>query len=177
MFDLKEFVEGCLRASKAADGPRRVLELMRSTVQDGAAISKAIAAGANAQAILDAPLFRSPELVVLNVTLPPRLASPPHDHRIWAVIGIYEGQEDNVFYRRAGARLGEASRRSLRAGEAMLLADDVIHAIANPLPAPTRGLHVYGGDLLATERSMWSPATGAELAYEARQFFRWCEAG
>ena len=177
MFDPKEFVEGCLRASKGDDGPRRVLDLMRSAVQDGAAISRAVAAGANPQAILDAPIFRSPELVVLNVTLPPRLASAPHDHRMWAVIGIYEGQEDNVFYRRGGARLEEASRRSLRAGETMLLGDDVIHAIANPLPTATRGLHVYGGDLLGVARSMWSPDTGEEFPYDARQFFRWCEGG
>ena len=26
----------------------------------------------------------------------------PHDHRMWAAIGIYQGREDNAFYRRPG---------------------------------------------------------------------------
>ena len=29
------------------------------------------------------------------------MALNPHEHRMWAVIGMYGGQEDNAFYRRA----------------------------------------------------------------------------
>ena len=123
--------------------------------------------------VLDAPLIRSPELTVLNVTLRPGVLSIPHDHRMWAVIGIYQGEEANAFYRRQGEGLAEVNHRTLRAGEAMLLGEDVVHAIENPLPTPTLGLHVYGGDLLGAERSMWDPKTGREHPYDVPQFYAW----
>jgi predicted metal-dependent enzyme (double-stranded beta helix superfamily) len=65
-------------------------------------------------------------------------------------------------------------RRAIRAGEAVLLGPEVIHAIQNPLAASTLGLHVYGGDLATATRSMWHPLSRAELPYDTPQFFRWC---
>ena len=175
MFDLEEFNEACLEAARTADGARRVLALMRAAVRDPEGIKRAVTPTEPGQSFLDAPLFRSEEMVVLNVTLPPQMRSPAHDHRMWAVIGIYEGQEDNTFYHRAADGLEEATRREVREGDAILLAPGVIHAIANPLAAPTLGLHVYGGDLLAAKRSMWHPSGGEELPYAAKEFFAWCE--
>ena len=29
------------------------------------------------------------------------MAIYPHEHRMWAVIGLYGGREDNTFYRRS----------------------------------------------------------------------------
>ena len=52
----------------------------------------------------------------------------PHNHLMWAMIGVYTGREDNIFWRRAqedaGARveaagaksLGERGRRAARTG-------------------------------------------------------------
>ena len=66
----------------------------------------------------------------------------PHDHRMWAVIGIYAGQEDNAFYRRAGPgsrvphRVG---RQGARARRHVLLGDDTIHGVTNPLDRLTGG--------------------------------------
>lgn len=173
-FELERFSGACLEAARAPDGARRVLELMRTAVSDADGIKRAVAPNEPGKTMLDAPLFRSPELLVLNAALLPNLRSPAHDHRMWAVIGIYEGQENNVFYRRTGAGIEEVNRREVRAGEAILLAPGVIHAIANPRGSQTLGLHVYGGDLVSAKRSMWRPGSGEELAYDAPQFFAWC---
>jgi predicted metal-dependent enzyme (double-stranded beta helix superfamily) len=173
MFDLKDFVGSCKQFVGAADGARRVLELMRSVVADPEGIKSVVPPLERGQNVFDVPLCRSSELFILNATLPPHFKTPPHDHRIWAVIGIYEGQENNTFYRRSGKGLEEISRRELRAGEAMLLGPEVIHAIENPFGSSTLGLHVYGGDIAAAERSMWHPRTGEEHPYEVRQIFKW----
>jgi predicted metal-dependent enzyme (double-stranded beta helix superfamily) len=173
MFDLQEFIVSCKQFVEAPDGARRVLDLMRSVVGDAEGI-KSVVRGASGQTIRDLSLFRSSELFVFNATVYPHLKSPPHDHRMWAVIGIYEGQENNTFYRRAGKGLEEINRREIRAGEAILLGPEVIHAIENPFGASTLGLHVYGGDLFAAKRSMWHPRTGEELPYDVPQFFKWC---
>src|SRR3954471_15053151 len=47
-------------------------------------------------------LYQSDDLTVLHIVWAPGMRLFPHDHQMWAVIGIYAGQEDNTFYRRAG---------------------------------------------------------------------------
>ena len=176
MFDLQDFITRCEQFVGATDGPRRVLDLMRSVVGDAEAIKSAIVPGGDSpRAIRDLTLFRSEELFVLNAAVYPHLKSPPQDHCMWAVIGIYEGQENNTFYRRSGKGIEEINRHEIRAGEAIFLGPEVIHAIENPLGSTTLGLHVYGGDIFTAKRSMWHPRTGKELPYDVPQFFKWCK--
>jgi len=175
MFDLQDFVDRCKQLVRSPHPAEQILRLVRGAVKDAGSLKKAIAPADSRAPITDAVLFRSDDLLVLNATLPPHFMSLSHDHRIWAVIGIYEGQENNVFFKRSSTRLEEVNRREVLAGEAILLGPEVIHAVANPLDSATLGLHVYGGDLLAAERSMWNPHTGEELRYEVPQFFRWCK--
>jgi predicted metal-dependent enzyme (double-stranded beta helix superfamily) len=173
MFDLNEFVEACLGLVDDPHKPKRVLELMREAIADPAAVKRAVPQLAPKVGALDEPIHRSAELTVLNVSLRPGMLSIPHDHRMWAVIGIYEGEEANTFFRRTDHCLEESNHRTVKTGEAMLLGADVVHAIENPLDRPTLGLHVYGGDLLSAQRSMWSPHDGAEHPYDIPQFYRW----
>ncbi len=174
MFDLERFMSECRRAIASDSGPAAVLELMRKAVVDPEAIKEAISALTPSASLADAVMHRADDLLVLNATLPPYVASPPHDHTMWAVIGIYEGKEDNTFYERHEGTIREKNHRSVRAGEAIVLGPEVIHAVSNPLPAATLGIHVYGGDLLAAQRTMWHPETLEELAYDIPQFFKWC---
>src|SRR5581483_9934971 len=51
------------------------------------------------------PLHHAPDLTVLHVAWTPGIALYPHEHRMWAVIGMYGGQEDNAFFRRAGGTI------------------------------------------------------------------------
>ena len=39
-------------------------------------------------------LHQADDLTVLNVVWAPRMSIYPHDHRMWAIIGIYGGRED-----------------------------------------------------------------------------------
>jgi predicted metal-dependent enzyme (double-stranded beta helix superfamily) len=176
MFDLQGFIANCREFVAAPNGARRILDLMRSVLTDAQGIKSAV--GLNVQrgeAIFDVPLFGSADLFVLNATIPPHFQTPPHDHSTWAVVGIYEGQENNTFYRRSAKGLEEVNRREIRAGDAVLLGPEVIHAIENPFGSNTLGLHVYGCDMAVAKRSMWHPRTGEELPYEARQALTWCE--
>ena len=172
MFDLDGFIQACRRFVGEPHGAKQVLELMRAAIGDAAALQAAIPPLREGENVLTAPLYRSAELTVLNATLRPGLVSIPHDHHMWAVIGIYDGEEANTFYRRAGERLEVANQRTIHAGEAILLGPEVIHAIENPLDRPTMGLHVYGGDLLGADRTMWDPATGLARAYDTPEFNR-----
>jgi hypothetical protein len=171
MFDLDGFIQDCRALAGDPHASRRVLEMMRAALADPAAVAKGVAPLAPGVDPLAAPLHRAPELTVLNAALRPGFVSIPHDHHMWAVIGIYDGEEANTFFRRADHGLEEAGRCTIHAGEAILLGADVIHAIENPLDRQTFGLHVYGGDLLGAARRMWDPG-GAELAYDVAGFGR-----
>jgi predicted metal-dependent enzyme (double-stranded beta helix superfamily) len=108
------------------------------------------------------PLHVSPELTVLKVVWAPGMGLWPHDHRMWAAIGIYTGGEDNTFYRRGGPGLLETGGRELRPGDVCLLGDDVVHAVHNPTSSFAGAVHVYGGDFFATPRSEWDSPTAEE---------------
>ena len=102
------------------------------------------------------------DLTVLQVAWTPGMAINPHEHRMWAVIGMYGGQEDNAFYRRAPGGLEAAGGRELPTGEVLLLGDDVIHSVANSRREFAVALHVYGGDFFSVDRSEWDFETYQE---------------
>ncbi len=108
------------------------------------------------------PLHHAPDLTVLRVAWTPGMALYPHEHRMWAVIGMYGGQEDNAFYRRAERGLQPAGGKEVVTGDVLVLGDDVIHSVANSRGEFAVALHVYGGDFFAAERSEWDPVTYEE---------------
>lgn len=80
---------------------------------------------------------------------------------MWAVIGIYTGREDNIFWRRVnGAHtITAAGAKSLGERNVALLGRDVIHSVTNPLPRLTGAIHVYTGDFFGVVRNEWDPET------------------
>jgi hypothetical protein len=82
-------------------------------------------------------LYHSNDLTILNVIWAPRMTIMPHDHQMWAVIGIYTGREDNIFWRRVpgghGGKLEAVGARALSAKDADPLGDNIIHSVTNPI--------------------------------------------
>jgi predicted metal-dependent enzyme (double-stranded beta helix superfamily) len=108
------------------------------------------------------PLHNSDDLTVLRVAWTPGMALNPHDHRMWAVIGMYGGQEDNAFYRRTPDGLETAGGKELPAGDILVMGDDIIHSVANTRREFAVALHVYGGDFFNFPRSEWDFETYEE---------------
>lgn len=105
-------------------------------------------------------LHHSHDLTILNFAWAPLMTLLPHDHNeMWALIGLYSGREDNIFWRRNGDSVQASGAKELRAGEVGMLGGDVVHSVVNPLPRLTLALHVYGGDFFADGRSEWDPET------------------
>jgi predicted metal-dependent enzyme (double-stranded beta helix superfamily) len=160
VFDVDELVAGC-RAAAAEDEPRPAVR---------EALERALAHGPDLEAALPTTraeltaLHHSPDLTVLKVVWAPGMSIQPHDHRMWAAIAIYGGQEDNAFFRRDGGRAVPSGGKVLRTGDVTLLGDDVIHSVVNPLRTFTGAIHVYGGDFFARPRTDWDPSTLEELA-------------
>ena len=120
-------------------------------------------------------LYRSDDLTILNVIWAPYMTLTPHNHNMWAVIGIYTGREDNIFWRRVPsvhAHLEAAGAKALSQRDAEPLGRDIIHSVTNPIPRLTGAIHVYGGDFFAAERSEWDPETLEEQRWDAERAVR-----
>jgi predicted metal-dependent enzyme (double-stranded beta helix superfamily) len=166
MFNTDTFVKACQGQPASV-----VKELLEEALRDPDSITQALAsygAGKNVgeSAMGDLVIYRSPELTVLKAAVPARFKSPPHNHLMWAVIGVYDGQENNYFYRRSGDSLETAGGKDLKPPDVLVLGIDAIHAIANPLERTSYAIHVYGGDLPGAPRRMWNPFTLREEAFE-----------
>src|SRR6185503_569778 len=97
MFDLERFVADCKAAHAADPSHKAVREVLARALQDPRSVLKGLGEPTRAQI---GTLYRSASLTIINVVWAPRMTVPPHDHRMWAVIGIYTGREDNIFWRR-----------------------------------------------------------------------------
>lgn len=163
MFDKEDFIEACLVAVKEHAPRRAVEELVARAVSVPAQIIRGL--GEPRRAGIDV-IYRAADLTILNVLWGPGLAFHPHDHRMWAVIGIYAGREDNFFFRRNGKSLERHGMKQLNERNTIRLGDAIIHAVTNPLEQITAAIHVYGGDLWGTPRSEWDAQTLSERPYD-----------
>ena len=174
MFDKERFIEECKAAVGRKDAQAAIRELVARAVSDPKAVLRTL--GEPKRAGVET-LYKADDLTILNLCWGPGMVFKPHDHRIWAVIGIYGGREDNTFFRRAeGGGLKRHGVKELNEKDTIPLGAAIIHAVTNPLDRITGGIHVYGGDFFATPRSEWDPKTLKEQPYDVADTLRAFEA-
>ena len=173
MFDLEQFTAECQAARAADRSHRHVRDVVARAVADPASMLKAL--GEPKRAGLH-KLYQSADLTVLNVVWAPMMTIMPHNHSMWAVIGIYTGREDNIFWRRlpgSPRRVEAAGAKALCERDAAPLGRDIIHSVTNPILRLTGAIHVYGGDFFdPTHRSEWDPETLLEGPFDPERAVR-----
>jgi predicted metal-dependent enzyme (double-stranded beta helix superfamily) len=166
MFELSRFVDD-LRASLTDPTHAATREVIARVVCDPCSVVRELGEPDKAGFRI---LHRAPDLTVINAIWAPNQFAPPHEHRLCAVIGMYGGREDNVFWRRIPGRndlqIEISGGRALSAGDVVVLGRDVIHSVINPVAALSAALHVYDGDFLAVTRSMWDSESLIEKPYD-----------
>ena len=173
MFDLDRLIADCHEAVAADPSHKGVREVVARAVSDPAAVVGGLGEPRRAEV---QRLYSSEDLTILNVVWGPRMTIMPHNHLMWAVIGIYTGRENNIFWRRlpgeTGGKIEAAGAKSLGERDAEPLGRDIIHTVTNPLPRLTGAIHVYGGDFFAVTRSEWDPETLIEGRYDVEKNMR-----
>ena len=96
MFNLDTFIEDCKSAVASDDTHLGIKDLVGKAVSEPGSLMKAIGEPSKAGA---SPIYSSNNLTIVNVVWAPWMTIYPHNHNIWAVIGIYSGREDNIFWR------------------------------------------------------------------------------
>ena len=169
MFETEQFIEECHAALADSDAHGAINEIVKKAVSDPGQILRAL--GEPQRAGADT-IYKSPELTILNILWGPQMDIHPHNHEMWAVIGIYSGREDNKFYRRSEDGLTQHGLKELNTKDTAPLGDAIIHSVSNPLDKITGAIHVYGGDFFDTPRSEWDPKTLEEHPYDVEHTMR-----
>lgn len=171
--DVERFIDDIKRANRESDSQAAVDEVLARTLSD----PTRVVAGLGEPSVAGLhPLYRSADLTILNVVWAPLMTLLPHNHNMWASIGIYTGREDNIIWQRRGPVVEAVGASALSAKEVFPLPEDAIHSVNNPIRRLTGAIHVYGGDFFVTAgRSEWDPETLSERVLDldaARESFR-----
>ena len=154
--DIDRFVADCIAANEEKDAQIAVNEVLARAVSTPGAVLAALgepeSAGLNV-------LLNSPTLTIFAATWTPQMNLMPHDHLMWANIGIYTGREDNIFWKRTSDGIKAFGADALFVKDTAMLPEDAMHSVTNPLQRFTGGIHIYGGDFFDTTRSQWNPET------------------
>ena len=173
MFDTQQFIADCELAVAEDSSHVGVREIVAQAVSDPAAVLKGLG---DPDASGVQKIHNSDTLTIINVVWAPWMTIMPHNHEMWAVIGVYTGREDNMFWRRVdgapGGHIEAAGATDLSSGEASPLGPDIIHSVTNPIPRLTGAIHVYGGNFFNTPRSEWDAETLTEQPYDVEKNMR-----
>lgn len=172
-FDKEQFIADCRAALDGERSSRNVREVVARSISDPGSVIRGL--GDPKQGGIEA-IYRSSELTIINVLWPPGMVVMPHNHALWAVIGVYSGREDNILWRRlpdeADGKIEAAGAKALSTKDALALGPDVIHSVVNPISRVTGAIHVYGGDFFGVERSEWDPDSLHERPYDMEKVLR-----
>ncbi len=183
MFQKDRFVEDCKLA--VGEGQKAVRELVLEAVADPSGIISELGEPTKAGVY---PLYHADDLTVLNFVWAPCMTLLPHNHNMFAVIGIYSGREDNTFWRRidddadidTSPGIEAAGADSMGPGQVATMGHDIIQSVANPISKLTSAIHVYGGDFFnpPEPRSQWDHESLVEQPWDmdhTRAVFRQAE--
>jgi predicted metal-dependent enzyme (double-stranded beta helix superfamily) len=150
---LSELIEACREVAGGDTPPRDVGELVAAFLHKPDLSSLL---GDGDRSTYQA-LYRGEDILVLHGVVPPTPAPvAPHNHRMWAVIGVYQGLEQNeLFVQNEAGGLDTLDRFTVAAGEVRILDPSTIHSVQARGDRYLGAIHVYGGDLFGTPRSTW----------------------
>ena len=176
MFEKEQFIQDCIDA--VSEGQTAVREVVTKAVSNPARVISELGEPEHAGIF---SLYRSPKLTIINFVWAPYMSLIPHNHQMFAVIGIYSGREDNVFWRRTETSIEAAGAKSLGTGDVATLGTKIIHSVLNPIGKMTSAIHVYGGDFFepGEPRSQWDHETLSEQPWDiesVRSLFQQAEA-
>src|SRR5437762_9249448 len=127
MFNKDNFIQACI--DEVGDGPPAIREIVARAISDRAGMMSELGEPEHAGIT---PLYRSPQLTIINFVWAPCMSLMPHNHQMFSVVGIYSGREENVFWRRTDTTIEAADAKCLGAREVATLRRDIVRSVVKP---------------------------------------------
>lgn len=167
-FSVDRFVESVRTAAASTNAASAVQQLMHGVFADVDGVDRGVPAYEDDEVLL----FEDDSVSIWYCRFDAGLHVPPHEHRVNAYIGVFRGEEDNLFYKRSGDRLDHVNTRTARRGDVLALGHDAIHSVRNTGTQPSHGLHVYLGPLSRIDRELFDIAGGQALPFTEKNYDR-----
>lgn len=107
------------------------------------------------------------KLGLFTLVLPPGSETPVHDHLAWGLVGLYQGTQEEDFYRRVdedGGHIGHAELEHVRSEEVdrgdfykLVPPDGDIHRVKTTSDVPSVSVHLLGADVGCIQRHLFDP--------------------
>jgi len=94
-FNCDTFIKNCISASTDEGAERNITKLVQKAISNPEQLFKEL--DEPSKAIIE-KMYVSDDLTILNLAWAPLMTLRPHNHNTWAVIGVYSGREDNIFW-------------------------------------------------------------------------------
>ena len=182
---LEDLVDTC-KLSVACDSPHSmILDAMRHLFADPAALASQIPRFTEAEVEPTARgwlvggehlLHRDQDLTIMLIDTLPGVVQPPHEHNVDVFIGVFEGCEEQRFWKRTDDGIVSTPGQSLKAGDILSLGVQAVHAISAPRDQHARAVHVYLGDVYDVARSVFHPESLLEHRYTSDRYDEFCRA-
>ena len=170
-FDIDRFIDE-VKQARASGGQSAVEDVLNRAVSQPNIVMAGL--GEPAEAGFHS-LYNDDDVTILNVIWAPLMVLLPHNHNIWASIGVYTGRENNIMWERRGDVVEATTAATLSEKEVFGLPEDGIHSVTNPIGRLTGAIHIYGGNFFAPGRSEWDAETLRERRFDlaaSREEFR-----
>ncbi len=166
MFNKEAFIEQCKEVAHLDDSHKRIKLLLEEALKDPSSVMETLGKPTSAGVEV---LYEADNLSIINFVWAPGMELHPHNHNLWAIIGIYTGVEENTFYVRKDNAIVKQNSKDINTGGVMMLGKDVIHSVKNTATEFTGGIHIYGGNFVGIERSQWDEGPTKEVPYDMEQ--------
>ena len=173
-FNLESFVAQCVAACDPSDEQGSIARL-RKIYEDTIARSySSVRAAIPNDGPDEVLLHEDDRCTVYLVRVPPNIKYPPHDHKMVAVVGVFEGVEVNDYFSRDGSggiSLPAGRTERYKAGQVAVLDTGSVHGISSEGVTRSQALHVYCGNLGKVDRQLFSRADGRAMPFTMENYF------
>lgn len=160
-FSPESFVTELRAAAADAHPVRAINAVMREAVADPAVVAARVPDYEGDQLAL----YETDELSVYCVRFFAGQLVPPHNHKMPAFIGVYEGTEVNQLFRHDASGLTLVAEKHVAPGETLSIGSEGIHGVYALGSEDSLALHAYLGALERVSRSLFDPESGREIPY------------
>lgn len=165
-FHTDQFIAKVREAASSNTAVKQIRTILQDAIDDPVSISSVLGHFEGD----DVVLFEDDTVSIHHCRFDPGLHVPPHDHRMTAIIGVYEGAEVNHFYVNGDTGLRRKSTRRIETGEVLSMGPDTIHSVELGSAEESYAIHVYLGNLTTIDRTLYDWDTTDTYPYSRGKY-------
>ncbi len=161
-FSFDDFVEDVRKVAVIPGSTNAIRQLMAIALESPDAMVEANPLNDGVSEIM---LFEDETASVWVCKFEPDQVVPPHEHKMDAFIGVFQGAENNLFFKKQDDQLKHIKTKLVKTGEQLSIGKDGIHSVVAAGETSALSFHVYTGPLSNIRRSLFDWESGIEMDF------------